>query len=79
MQIPSIHPVILIGGVLVALIMNSWSILAVKVSRSGIRVSAKGEKKARRWNLFALILACFFFVTIVLYLFVENVISVIGV
>ena len=78
-QISSIHPVILIGGVLVALIMNSWSILAVKVSKSGIRVSINAARTARRWNLFAFILACFFLVIMVLYLFVENVLSVIGV
>ncbi len=78
LQIPSIHPAILIGGVLGALIMNSWSILDVKVSKTGRRVRVVAEITAHTWNLVALILACVFFVTMVLYLFVENVLSVIG-
>ncbi len=78
LQIPSIHPAILIGGVLVALIMNTWSILDVKVSKTGRRVRVVAEIAAHRWNLIALILACVFFVTMALYLFVENVLSVIG-
>ena len=78
LRIPSIHPAILIGGVLVALIINTWSILDVKVSKTGRGVRVVAEITAHRWNLIALILACVVFVTMVLYLFVENVVSVIG-
>jgi len=78
LRIPSIHPSILIGGVLVALIMNTWSILDVKVSKTGSGVRVVAEITAHRWNLIALILAFVFFVTMLLYLLVENVLSVIG-
>ena len=78
LQIPSIHPVILIGGVLVALMMNTWSILDVKVSKTGRGVRVVAEITAHRWNLIALVFACVFFVMMVLYLFVENVLRVIG-
>lgn len=43
LQIPSIHPAILIGGVLIALMMNAWSILDVKVSKTGRGVRVVAE------------------------------------
>jgi len=76
--IPPIHPAILVGGVLVALIINTWSILDVKVSKTGRGVRVVAEITARRWNLIVLILAFVFFVAMLLYLLVENVLSVIG-
>ena len=74
-EVPMIHPAILIGGVFVALIMNAWSIFDIAVSRSGRRLRMVVEITARRWNLITFTLASAFFIAIVLYLSIENVLG----
>jgi len=77
-QVPLIHPAILIGGVLVAIIVNAWSIFDIVVSSSGRKLNIAIEITADAWNLTALILACVFFAVMIMYLFVENVLGAIG-
>ena len=77
-QVPLIHPAILIGGVLVAIIVNAWSIFDVGVTRSGRKLNIAIGITANAWNLTALILACVFFAVMIIYLFFENVLGAIG-
>ncbi len=77
-QVPLIHPAILIGGVLVAIIVNAGSIFDIVVSRSGRKLNIEIEITANTWNLTALILACVFFAVMIMYLLVENVLGAIG-
>ncbi len=77
-KVPMIHPAILIGGIFVALIMNAWSIFDIAVSRSHRRLRIVVEITVRRWNLITFTLASAFSIAIVLYLFAENFLGVIG-
>ncbi len=77
-EIPNIHPAILLGGALLALILNAWSTFDFSMSRRGRTIRVTVEFVARRWNFAVLALAALFILAVLLYLIVENVASVFG-
>ena len=74
-EIANIHPAILPGGALLALILNSWSTFDFSMSRRGRTIRMTVGFVARRWNFTVLALAALFILAVFLHLIIENVAS----
>ena len=72
-QFPITRPAILLGGCLITLVLNAWSLFDVAISRAGHRVRIVVEFTAHRWNLVTFAVASVFLLATVLYLIVENI------
>jgi hypothetical protein len=69
-----VHPVLVMGGMLLAFTLNAMSVLRIRVGQDeGILVGTISIRvRGKAMNLTALMLSCLLFTTITAYLFVEN-------
>ena len=69
-----IHPVLVMGGLLLAFTFNALSVLRVRFGQDGTNLVGTISVRVRGsvTNLTALMISCILFATITAYLFVEN-------
>jgi hypothetical protein len=72
LEIMPFPPLLLIGGSLIAILLNAWSVLEFRLVReSEVNWLMFGIRK-RGWNLAVLIIACGFLAILTAYVIVEN-------
>jgi len=71
-DIPTLHPALLMGGALAAVLVNLWSVVELDVKVGDRRVRLTIDFVLRPWNLAVLALAALFAMTLLAYALVEN-------
>jgi len=69
-----VHPVLVMGGLFLAFMLNAWSVLRVRFGQDGDNLVGTISVRVRgsAMNVMALVGSCLLFATIAAYLFVEN-------
>ena len=68
-----ISPVVFLGGLLFALILNLFAVFCVAVRRSGVAATVDGAQlKAKLWNIAVVTISALLLATLITYAFLEN-------
>jgi hypothetical protein len=78
-EIPPLHPLLLLGSALGALLLNAWTVLDLRLERQDDTVWLMFGLVNRPWNWAVLILAGLFLSLLLGYVFVENAAAVLGI
>lgn len=73
LRVLSIHPAVLLGGLVLAVVLNLWPVLHVGARRTGAVLTIMITLRARLWNLVSLGIAAVTLGTLLLYAVVENI------
>ena len=77
-EIAAIHPAILLGGGMAAVLLNAWSILEFRISRQGRQIWLSFGFTNRPWNIMVLGLSGTFLFALIGYVILENIAHAIG-
>ncbi len=78
MDIAAIHPAILLGGGMAAVLLNAWSILEFRVSRQDQQIWLSFGFTNRPWNIAVLGLSGVFLFVLIAYVVFENISHALG-
>ena len=78
LEMPELHPVLLIGGIIAAIVVNAWSLCDFSVSRDERRLRIAMEITGHRCNLVVIAIAIFVFALTMIYLVVENILGAVA-
>jgi hypothetical protein len=71
-EIIPIHPAVIVGGGMAAILLNAWSIMQFRVTREDHKLWVMLGFVNRPWNLVVLLLAGAFLLAVLGYVVVEN-------
>ena len=72
---PLLHPAVILGGILLAALLNAWATLRVRVEDDESRTTISLDIARKKANLAVLGLALFLLAAVLTYGFVENILS----
>lgn len=78
-EIIPVHPAILLGTALAAVLLNAWAVLQIRLERRNDTLWIKFGFTNRPWNWAVLALAGLFLLALLTYAVVENAAAVLGI